>query len=385
MARGGELERIPYARPWLTELEQRYVAEALAEGRLIQGPWVARFEAGMARWIGREAAVAVPSGTAALQLALAALGVGRGWVVVVPAYTWVATYNAPHLAGAEVRLADVDPDTYLVTPATLARALEGTAGRRRLIIGVHMFGYRVPPEVFAPFEADGVQILGDGCCALGGLDGDVRCGAWTPVECLSFHPRKVITTGEGGMVLTDDLQLAQRCRRLRDHGAQRSAEQRRQTTRGGTMVPHFPEPGFNFRMTELAAALGVAQLERIEALIGARQQVAAWYDEALAQSAPWIRRPPGADDPGRVLTFYPVQLQGSARREAAASHLAARGIAVRTPMVDLPSQPFTRDAPADHPGTQQIMERTLGLPCFPQLTQAQAVRVVEALASLGAP
>lgn len=377
-------EPIPYARPWLTDLEARYVAEAVAEGRLVQGPWVERLEALIASWTGRKAAVATTSGTAALQLALRAMDVGPGVTAVVPAYTWVATYNAPALAGADVRLADVDEETWLVTAASLQAALGSADPQRSVLVPVHMFGYRVAPEVLQPLVDRGAAVLGDGCCAMGGVDRGLRCGAWTPIECLSFHPRKLITTGEGGMVLTDDLELAERCRRLRDHGAHRSATQRHQTTRGGALVPQFPEPGFNLRMTEMQAAMGVAQMERIDALVAARRQVAAWYDERLAERAPAVTRPPGADDPGRVLTFYPVKLPGGERRAELADALAARGIAARTPMVELPSQPFVPEQPSDFPATARIVQRTLGLPYFPQMQPSQVDRVVDALVSLEA-
>ena len=376
---------IPFSKPSLTELEAQATFDAVARGRLILGPEVRAFEAALADFTQRRHAIAVTSGTSALQLALQAMGVDQSYSVIVPAYTWVATWNVAHWLGAEPILMDVDPSTYCLDPRDLDRALEACTRPNRAILPVHMFGYRVDPDwLDATVARHDLLLLGDGCCAFGGTHRGRRCGAWTPVECLSFHPRKVITTGEGGAILLDDDALAQRLTRLRDHGAIRSRSQRDQTTAGGLMTPEFPEPGHNLRMTEMQGALGRVQMTRVEELIAARQRVASRYDALLSQRVPWLTLPPGGEDAGRVLTFYPVQLGfegGAAHREALVEALKQEGIASRPPMIHLLEQPFTQGSRRGYhfPGTRYLAEHTLGLPFFPDLTDAQIEQVVSVI------
>lgn len=387
---------IPYTRPFIAPGDDEAVAEVIREGRLVMGERVARFEAMVARFVGRAHAVAVTSGTSALELALRVLGVGPGWDVFVPAYTWVATHNVPLLLGARPVLVDVDPATYCMHEGSLRAALATSTAERRAVMPVHLFGYRAGKGWLDALARDaGLTVLGDGCCAFGGADDDGRiCGAWTSIECLSFHPRKVITTGEGGMVLTDDDALAARMRRLRDHGAERSPEQRRQTVRGGDATPNFPEPGLNLRMTELQGALGVRQMEHLEPILAGRRRVAATYDALLRDAPPWLVPAPGADDPGRLLTFYVVRLadEGAplarleALRAAILADLADAGIAARPPMISLLDAPFTGAdrRRADFPGTERAARTAFALPLFPTLTDAECERVVAAVLRSGA-
>ena len=376
---------IPFSKPSLTEREAQATHDVITSGRLILGPEVRAFEAALAAFTERRHAIAVTSGTSALQLGLQAMGVDHTYSVIVPAYTWVATWNVAHWLGAEPILMDVDPNTYCLDPHDLERALSACTRPHRAILPVHMFGYRVDPDwLEATVDAHELLLLGDGCCAFGGEHRGKRCGAWTPIECLSFHPRKVITTGEGGAILLDDDALADRLTRLRDHGAIRSRSQRDQTTAGGLMTPEFPEPGHNLRMTEMQGALGRVQMARVEELIAARRRVASTYDALLSRRAPWLSLPPGGEDPGRVLTFYPVQLGfkgGTAHREVLVEALKKEGIASRPPMIHLLDQPFTQDSRRGHdfPGTRYLADHTLALPFFPDLSDAQIERVVSVI------
>lgn len=388
---------IPYSRPYLTQEDEAAVVQALRAGQLVMGRRVAAFESGLAALCGRRHAVAVSSGTAALQAGLRALGVGPDWDVFVPAYTWVATYNVPHLLGANVRLVDVDPRTFCMDAADLDAALRDSGAPHRLVVPVHLFGYRCGGDFLDGLLAEhGAAVLGDGCCALGGTDRGKTCGAWTPVECLSFHPRKVITTGEGGAILLDDDALAARLRRLRDHGAHRSAEQRLQTGLGGPMVPDFPEPGYNLRMTELQGALGCAQLGHLPHILAERRRIAALYDTLLADGPEWLMPPPGADDPGRVLTCYVTQLWGQRRppaldelhalggwRDRTLAAMAEAGVAARPPMVDLLQPYIDPGRRGDFAGTRTSSRLAIGLPLFPGLTDADAERVVATLRRAG--
>ncbi|KNC47525.1 DegT/DnrJ/EryC1/StrS aminotransferase [Thecamonas trahens ATCC 50062] len=422
-------KQIKHAQPWLTQAEEDAVASTVASGRLTMGPATKEFEASVAAFAGRTHAVAASSGTAALQLALAAKGVGPGWTVVLPAYTWVATYNAVVLAGATPVLADVDPLAYTIDPAATVAALDsavtgGADPGKMAIMPVHMFGYRAGAGWLPDLARErDLTVIGDGCCSFGGIAGGERCGAWSPLEAFSFHPRKVVTAGEGGMLLTDDDEVAAKLRALRDHGAHRSAEQRRQTGAGGPMVPEF-ELGYNFRITEMQAALGAAQMLRIGELLRARRDVGLRYDELLVDGPAWLRPPPrlaggpGAEPDGddRILTFYPVTLWGSRADDAPAKlaaswadgdaaavakadklgawrdrlmgDLAAAGVAARPPMLSLPDLPYVQErshlAPTDYPVSSLLARLTFSLPLHHEVTwddQRQIVRLLREIPS----
>jgi perosamine synthetase len=318
---------ISFSQPILGQEEEEAVLATLRSGRLVMGPNVEKFEEMVASFSGQKHAIAVTSGTSALSLALTVMGVDQDACVVVPAYTWVATYNAPKLLGATVRLADIDPNTFCFSPDSTKRLSDLLSQKKKdkqkqksVIIPVHMFGNRCSSDLG---EYD--LVLGDGCCSFGGKDVDgKRCGNWNAIECFSFHPRKLITTGEGGMVLCSDDQFAKILRIQRDHGAYRSPEQRYQTTHGGDLIPEFPEVGYNLRLTDLQGALGVAQMKRIDMIVRQRRHVSSRYDLGLADlSSPslsggdYLKLPTpetlgetGAQaDAERVLTMYSLQLR----------------------------------------------------------------------------
>ncbi len=381
-------DRIPYSRPYVMPGDDEAVAEVIREGRLVMGERVAGFERAIARFTGRAHGIAVTSGTSALELALRALGVGPGWDVFVPAYTWVATCNVPLLLGARPILVDVGLADYCVTEASLAAALAESRADRKLVLPVHLFGYRAGRGWLDAFvRAHALKVLGDGCCAFGGSDDGVMCGAWSAIECLSFHPRKVITTGEGGMVLLDDDELAGEMRRLRDHGAVRSPEQRAQTVLGGPDVPAFPGIGLNMRMTEMQGALGLRQVLHLGEILAGRRRVAAMYDALLRGAPGWISAAPGGEDPGRLLTCYVVRVASEELRAGIIKDLAEEGIAARPPMISLLDVPHVVRAAATSrgfPGATQAARTAFGLPFFPALTDASCERVVAAVLRSGA-
>lgn len=383
----GVEDRIPYSRPYVKAGDDEAVAEVIREGRLVMGERVAGFERAIARFTGRAHAIAVTSGTSALELALRGLGVGPGWDVFVPAYTWVATFNVPLLLGARPILVDVGSTDYCITEEALRAALAESTSPRRLVMPVHLFGYRAGRGWLADMcAAHDLQVLGDGCCAFGGRDGEVMCGAWSAIECLSFHPRKVITTGEGGMVLLDDAELAGELRRMRDHGAVRSPEQRAQTVLGGAEVPRFPGVGLNMRMTEMQGALGLRQVLHLEEILAGRRRVAATYDRLLRAAPGWLVPAHGAEDPGRLLTCYVVRVAGEALRAGILADLAAEGIAARPPMISLLDVPHVVQAAATErafPGAALAGRTAFGLPFFPELRDEECERVVAAVVRSG--
>ncbi len=249
-------EVIRLARPDVGAEELAAVAEVLESGQLTMGPWVERFERALAEAIGTADAVAVSSGTAALHLAMLALGVGEGDEVIVPAYTFPATANAVELCGGRAVLVDVDPETFLVRPELVAEAV---TSRTRAVLAVHLFGRPVEWEELQTAVPQDVALVEDAAGALGASYRGTPCGALGLMACLSFHPRKIVTTGEGGAVTTDEAELAASIRRLRHHGIAAGAP------------TDIPAPGLNYRLADVLCALGVPQVERLEtAARGAR-------------------------------------------------------------------------------------------------------------------
>ncbi|ARA93327.1 hypothetical protein AWN76_009235 [Rhodothermaceae bacterium RA] len=269
---------IPLSRPSLSEREHRYVNEVLRSDRLAMGPFLAAFEQRMAGVCGTRHAVAVSSGTAALHLIVRALGLGPGDEVLTTPFSFVASANAALYEGARVRFADIDPDTFALDPGQAARALTPAT---RALLAVDVFGVPADwPALAALAERHGLHLIDDACEALGAHIGGRPVGAWGAAAAFGFYPNKQITLGEGGCITTNDDALAARCRSLRNQGRADDAR-----------MEHV-DLGFNYRLDELSAALGCAQLERLETLLARRAAVAAWYAEDLADLAEDLTLPP---------------------------------------------------------------------------------------------
>lgn len=325
--------------------EAAAVAEVLASGRLTMGPKVEEFEGELARACGTEHAVAVSSGTAALHLAVLALGIRPGDEVIVPAYTFPATANVVALAGARPVLVDVDPATMNLDPARIE-----VGPRTRAIVAVHLFGRPAPIE-----ELPDVPVLEDAAGALGARRRGRACGGLGALGCLSFHPRKIVTTGEGGAVTTNDAELAASARSLRHHGWQ-----------GDDM----PAPGFNYRLSDLLCAVGIAQVRRLDELLAARRRVAELYEERLAD----VVATPAADDGDtHGWQAYVVSLR---RRDEALAALRAEGIEAQIGTYALHRLSAYADQ-GEFPGADASFERALALPLHSRLTEADIDRVCD--------
>ena len=277
--------RVPICRVDVDEAEQQAVCEVLASGWLAQGPKVAAFEAAIAAECGLPHAIATTSCTTALHAALLALGVGPGDEVIVPGFTWVSTANTVLHCGATPVFADIDLATFNIDPAVVESLITPrTVG----LLPVHLFGAVADMPALATIaERHGLWMLEDAACALGSRgrreDGSLYApGELSSGACFSFHPRKSITTGEGGMIVTADERLAEKARTLRNHGAMVSDHQRH-GQRGGFLLSEFPEFGFNLRMTDLQAAVGCVQMEKLPRILADRAWCARYYDAALSE------------------------------------------------------------------------------------------------------
>jgi dTDP-4-amino-4,6-dideoxygalactose transaminase len=368
---------MPIMRPWLGALEAAAVREVLDSGWVAQGPRVAAFEASVAAALGSGHGVATSSCTTALHLALHALGVGPGDEVVVPSLSFIATTNAPRYVGARPVFADVDRDTQNLTAETVERALgEAT----RAVIVVHQAGMPADLDAIeAVCRPRGVTLIEDAACAIGSTYRERPIGARNLVA-LSFHPRKLVTTGEGGMLLTRDAALAKRLRRLREHGMSVSALERHG---GGTVVfEAYEELGFNYRMTDLQAAVGLVQLAKLEAMVVERRGLAQRYREAL-EHVPGLSLP---DDPPYGTTNYQsfvVRLDEDlpVERDAVMQALLEQGIASRRGIMAAHLEPACAGIPAPRlPVTELLTSRSLILPLFHGMETTDVERVAEVLA-----
>ena len=347
---------IRLARPDVGEAELRAVAEVVASGQLTMGSKVAELEAALAHSVGTAHAAAVSSGTAALHLALLALEIGPGDEVIVPAYTFPATANVVELVGARAVLVDIDPDTFVVDPAFVVAAM---TPRTRAVIAVHLFGRPVDWEALQTAVPQEVVLVEDAAGALGARYRGTPCGALGTLACLSFHPRKIVTTGEGGAVTTDEAGLDETVRRLRHHGWARSGD--------------MPAPGFNYRLPDLLCAIGIPQLARLEQLLAARERVASWYGERLEHL---VATPRAAEGDRHGWQAYVVQLD---RRDEALAALREEGIEAQIGTWALHRLGAYRSQ-GPFPGGDRAFERALALPFATTTTEDEVDRVADVLA-----
>lgn len=380
----------PITRLTFDDAERRLLTEVLDSGWVAQGPRVAAFEAAFAREVGGGEAVAVSSCTAGLHVLMLALGVKAGDEVIVPAFTWIATANAVELAGGRAVFVDVDPATFNVRPDVLAAAITPrTVG----IVAVHLFGRCADMDAInAIAERHGLWVVEDAACAAGSTYRGRPAGRLARAGVFSFHPRKTITTGEGGMITTDDAALAEKCRSLRNHGAGPAAT----VTAAG--MADFVCAGLNYRLTDLQAALGLAQLAKLNRLVAARRAVADAYRAALAD-CPHLILPADPTDglhsyqsfvvlfaPGHELPPTTAIAAGGARRDELMARLAAIGVATRPGTHAPVLASYYRDQRGwkaeDFPGAWRCDHLSIALPLYPGLTDGDVAIVAGRLRPL---
>jgi perosamine synthetase len=355
---------IRLAVPDIGEEEVAAVAAVLRSGFLVQGPAVQSFERRVAATVGSAHAVAVSSGTAALHLALLALDVGPGDEVVVPGFTHPATANVVERTGARPVLVDIDLSTFNATAESMAAAI---GPRTKALLPVHLFGLPAEMDGIRALAADrGLAIVEDAACALGATYRGRGCGSLGRIGCFSFHPRKVITTGEGGLLTTDDEGLADRLRRLRNHG---------QVMAGGR--GRFLEAGLNYRMTDFQAALGCAQMDRLPAILERRAAIASAYAAAL-RDGPGVALPRIAAGAEPAWQSFVVVLREGIDRDAVLAHLRESGVETTLGTYAIAAQPHYRHHPP-LPLSLAAQDRSLSLPLHTRLSDADVRDVVSRL------
>ncbi|HZC71217.1 MAG TPA: DegT/DnrJ/EryC1/StrS family aminotransferase [Jatrophihabitans sp.] len=364
-------------KPWLGSEEIASIAETIQSGWIAQGPRVAAFEEKFAAQVDAEHAIAVSSCTTALHLALRVTGVGPGDDVIVPSFSFIATTNAAVYVGANPVFADVDLATGNLTRHTIEAVL---TPRTKAVILVHQGGTPADaPAIRAFCEPRGIVVIEDAACAVGSrylgrqVAGDAAIAAW------SFHPRKIVTTGEGGMITTGNRDWAARARRLREHAMSISAAERHLSAL--PPAEEYGELGFNYRMTDMQAALGIVQLDRLHAMVQRRREIAATYQRALSgvEGLRVVTDPPGAES-----NFQSFWIEVGPRfpidREGLLAHLASRDISARRGIMAAHRQPAYKNHPTGPlPVTERLTDNTLILPVYHQMTDDEQSRVVAAV------
>jgi perosamine synthetase len=377
MSSGTIVERIPVSGPWITEKEIAYVTDAVTNA------WYAnanvyhrRFEAAFSQYVGRRHAMALPSCTSAIHLSLLALGIGPGDEVIVPDATWIASSAPISYVGATPVFADVDPDSWCLTAEAVEAAL---TPRTRAVIAVNLYGNM--PD-YAPLEAlcaeRGLALIEDAAESIGSEYRGRKAGGFGRTSVFSFHGSKTLTTGEGGLLLTDDTALFERCQVQQDHGRQ-----------PGDTFFYNAEVGYKYKMSSMQAALGLAQLERVKELVARKRQIFGWYREGLAAEPALTLN---SEAPDVKNTFWMVtalfdRATGLEKR-AVLDALARAGIDGRPffhPLSSLPAyrtQPRAREAAARNRVTYDLAPRAVNLPSGFNMTPALVERVCSDVRSL---
>lgn len=364
-----EARPIRLALPLIDDEELREVEAVLASGYLTQGPKVAEFEELIAGLVGTRYAFAMTSATTALHLSLVALGIGPGDEVIVPDFTFPATANVVVQQGARPIMTDIDLATFTMSPGDIASRI---TSRTRAIMPVHAFGLAADMDPIMSLAAErGIPIVEDAACAIGSTYYDRQVGALGTLGCFSFHPRKAITTGEGGMITTDDDALADRIRLLRSHGAVRE---------NGRFT--FLAAGFNYRLSDILAAVGVAQFRKLSSIIASKRALADRY-RSLLEGADGIAVPVEPAWGGHVYQSFVVLLDDRISRDGVIDHMKLAGIETTLGTYAMHAQPFFQQEfglrPGELPNSYRAFRQSLTLPLYPGLSDDDLIRITAEL------
>jgi UDP-4-amino-4,6-dideoxy-N-acetyl-beta-L-altrosamine transaminase len=379
---------LPYGRQTIEDDDVAAVAAALRDDFLTTGPRVEAFETAFAEAVGARHAVACANGTAALHLAMLALGVGEGEVCIAPSITFLATANCARYVGAEVVFADVNPATGLMTPQTLEDAIARTGGRKiAAVLPVHLRGDVAELPALRKLADDaGAALVEDACHAVGSrmafdnAPASVGDGRWGDLAVFSFHPVKTLTTAEGGMITTGDARLAERLRTFRSHGMIRPPG-------ADPWWYEMPELGFNYRLPDVLCALGLSQLAKLSRFVERRRALASRYEATFEALAPAVRlaRRPTWSDPALHLMVALIDFEGVGKTRAeVTAALRERGVGSQVHYIPVHRQPYyrARYGALDLPGAEAWYGRCLSLPLYPAMADEDVDRVAEALAEV---
>ena len=367
------MDLIPVMRPWLGDEEVAAAGAVLSSGWIAQGPRVAEFEHRLADRVGAKRGVAVSSCTAGLHLALHSLAIGPGDEVITPSLSFIASANAPRYVGATPVFADVDETTMNVTVDTIEQV---ATQETRAVIAVHQVGMPADLEPITEYCAErNISVIEDAACAIGSTYRGAPIGGHSDYVTFSFHPRKLVTTGEGGMVMMNDEAVAERLAALRQHGMSVSAYDRH--TASGVVIEKYPEMGFNFRMTDIQAAIGITQLEKLDQMVRRRRELADEYRTRL-HDVPGFRLP---QDPPYGTTNYQsfvvvVEDDHPSTRDELMGRMINEGISVRRGVMAAHRETaFSGHPHVSLPATEHLADRGLILPMYHEMTEDHLDRI----------
>jgi perosamine synthetase len=369
---------IPIAKPNLSEEEERAVLQALRSGWIVQGPKAAEFERTVAEYVGVRHAVATSSCTTALHLALILRGIRAGDEVIIPSFTFIATANAVVYTGATPVFVDIDPQTYNIDAACIEAAI---TPRTKAIMPVHQIGLAADMDyINAIARRHGLYVIEDAAAAIGAIYKGKRVGSLGNPTCFSFHPRKVITSGEGGIIVTDDEALAELARILRAHGM--SLPDLTRHHGDSVVIEEYYQLGYNYRLSDLHAAVGVEQMKKLDYLLTRRKQLAERYNEALVQ-LDCVQLPFSSDDTPHSYQSYMIQLQSYApkTRDQVMQELLDVGVATRRGVMAIHMEPYYRQRFPEVwlPVTETATRHTLLLPIYSTMTTVEQEYVIDHL------
>lgn len=370
---------IPIAKPFLGPEEAEAASKAVHSGWVSQGPYVKEFEDRFAHYVGAKHAVATTSCTTALHSALAVSGIGPGDEVVVPSLSFIATANAVVHAGATPVFADIDPETCNITAETIDKKV---TARTKAVMPVHQMGLPVDMDPIIDLcRKHGLLLVEDAACAIGSAYKDQRIGGHGNLACFSFHPRKIITTGEGGMITTDDAAIAEKLRRFRHHGMSVSDMERHAADR--VIIETYPEIGYNYRMTDIQAAIGIEQLQKLDTIIGMRQKIAGDYDRAFSH-IPCLRIPKVPSYALHNYQSYWLELLDTSpiSRDDLMQKLLEKGIATRRGIMAIHLENCYHAETGSLVETERITKNTILLPIYPAMNEKEVRFVIDRLADI---
>lgn len=369
---------IPVAKPYFTEDEEHAAVQVLRSGWVVQGPRVMEFEKRVAELVGAQFALATSNCTTALHLSLLALGIGKGDEVLVPSFSFIATANSVLHAGATPVFVDIDPRTYNIDPNLLE---EKITPRTRAIMPVHQIGLAADIDaIHAVARKHNLTVIEDAATIIGGEYKGKKIGAHSPAVCFSFHPRKAITTGEGGMVTMNDPNVAHKVEMLRSHGANVSDYARHGANK--VVIEEYPVLGYNFRLTDLQGAIGVEQMKKLDWILARRAEIGRRFNQSFAD-IDFIETPYEPPYAKHTFQSYCIRLaQNSPKpRDQVMAEMQAAGVATRRGVMAAHLEPFYVNTygRVSLPVTEQATRNTMVLPIYAQMTEEEIETVIRTL------
>jgi len=371
---------IPITKPNLSEKEAQAAFDVIMSGWVVQGSKVEKFENVFAEYVGCDYAVAVSSCTTALHLALIVAGLNEGDEVICPSMSYIATSNAIVHAKATPIFAEVKPFTYNLDPEDVEKRI---TPKTKAILLVHQMGMPAEIDAFISLcEKYNLILVEDAACALGSEYKGRRIGSHSALVCFSFHPRKVITTGDGGMICTSNKAFAERCRTLRQHSMDLSPLERH-TNEGKIMVEKYNEVGYNYRMTDIQAAVGIEQMKKMDEILLKRRNIAQRFHTAFA-SLNWLNLPYEPSDCKSNYQSYSLYLNKDAplKRDAFIDYLSNKGISTRHGIMTAHSEPAYSSYKCKLPVTENLSENSVLIPIYPGLTEAEIDYIIKTIVEL---